>query len=111
MTISFFPHEYGIILQMKKLLEILFLVEDGEEVWLGLAGQVVQGRHKTVTVGMTNSEVDRVNRWVRSMSARLFHSPAQGVRGAGRDLLRDQGARAGRVRHAGRGRSDCHACA
>ena len=98
-------------LQMKKLMEILFLVEDGEEVRRGLAGQAGQGGHKTVTVGMTVSEVDRVNRWVRSLSARLFHFPVQGDRGAGRDLLRDQGACAGQVRHPGRGRSDCHACA
>lgn len=88
-------------LQMKKLMEILFLVEDGEKVMRGL----------TVTVGMTVSEVDRVNRWVRSLSARLFHSPVQGDRGAGQDPLQDQGDRASRVRHAGRGRLDCHACA
>ena len=68
-------------LQMKKLMEILFLVEDGEKVKRGL----------TVTVGMTVSEVDRVNRWVRSLSARLFHSPVQGDRGAGQDPVQDQG--------------------
>ena len=47
---------------MKKLLEILFLVEDREEVWRGLAGQAEQGGHRTVRVGMTVNEVDRVNK-------------------------------------------------
>ena len=47
---------------MKKLMEILCLVEDGEEVWRGLAGQAEQGGHKIVTVNMAVNEVDRVNK-------------------------------------------------
>ena len=49
----------ALFLLVKKLLEIIFYVEDGEKVGRGLAGQEEQGNHKT---GMTGNELHRVNK-------------------------------------------------
>ena len=47
---------------MKKLMEIFYHVDDGEEVWRRLAMEAEQGGHKIVTVNMAVNEVDRVNK-------------------------------------------------
>ena len=47
---------------MKKLTEILFFVEDRNNIWRKLAREAEQGGHKIVTVNMAVNEVDRVNK-------------------------------------------------
>lgn len=47
---------------MKKLMEVLFLVEDADDVWKKIAGEAELAGRKIVTVDMTASEVDRVNK-------------------------------------------------
>ena len=52
----------AIFLQMKKLMEICFHVDDGDEVWRKLAEEAEQEGKTIVTVNMTVNNVDRVNK-------------------------------------------------
>ena len=52
----------AIFLQMKKLMELLFFVEDGDDVWRKLADEAELEGHKIVTADMSACDIDRVNK-------------------------------------------------